>query len=83
MRELVQARLNPLDSGLVLDDNDAKLAVVASCRDLGPLSGVGHYGHPALIRAARLEDLAFTEGRGPNPATKDNASGFMEEDPLQ
>ncbi len=45
----------------------------------------GNYGLPGLIRAARVEDLAFAEGRGPNPATKDNATDFVgvEEDPLQ
>jgi hypothetical protein len=45
----------------------------------------GNYGLPGLIRAARVEDIAFTEGRGPNPATKDNATDFVgvEDDPLQ
>ncbi len=45
----------------------------------------GNYGLPGLMRAARVEDLAFAEGRGPNPATKDNATDFVgvEEDPLQ
>jgi hypothetical protein len=45
----------------------------------------GNYGHPSLIRAARIEDVAFAEGRGPNPATKDNATDFVgvETDPLQ
>ncbi|MBV9968375.1 MAG: hypothetical protein JO228_00200 [Xanthobacteraceae bacterium] len=45
----------------------------------------GNYGLPGLLRGARLEDLAFTEGRGPDPATKDKATafvGFPEEDPL-
>ncbi len=34
---------------------------------------------------ARMEDLAFAEGRGPDPATKDNATDFVgvEQDPLQ
>ncbi len=45
----------------------------------------GNYGLPGIMRAARVEDLAFAEGRGPNPATKDNATDFVgvEEDPLQ
>jgi hypothetical protein len=45
----------------------------------------GNYGLPGLIRAARTEDLAFAQGRGPNPATKDNATDFVgvEQDPLQ
>jgi hypothetical protein len=45
----------------------------------------GNYGLPGLIRGARAEELAFAQGRGPNPATKDNATDFVgvEEDPLQ
>jgi hypothetical protein len=45
----------------------------------------GNYAFPAMILAARLEDLAFVQGRGPNPATKDNATDFVgvEQDPLQ
>jgi hypothetical protein len=45
----------------------------------------GNYGLPGLLRGARLEDLAFSEGRGPDPATGDRATafvGFPEEDPL-
>jgi hypothetical protein len=45
----------------------------------------GNYGFPGLLRGARMEDLAFAEGRGPDPATKDSATafvGFPEEDPL-
>jgi hypothetical protein len=35
--------------------------------------------------AARVEALAFAEGRGPDPAIKDNATDFVgvEQDPLQ
>src|SRR5579871_6835851 len=45
----------------------------------------GNYGLPGLMRGARVEELAFAEGRGPHPATKDNATDFVgvEEDPLQ
>jgi hypothetical protein len=43
----------------------------------------GNVGFPTIIKAARLEDRAFAEGNGPDPATRDNASGFSEEDPLQ
>jgi hypothetical protein len=45
----------------------------------------GNYGFPALMLGARLEELAFSEGRGPDPATKDNATDFVgvEENPLQ
>src|SRR5262245_38598874 len=45
----------------------------------------GNYGHPGLMLASRVEELAFAEGRGPHPATKDNATDFVgvEEDPFQ
>jgi hypothetical protein len=45
----------------------------------------GNYAFPAMMKAARVEELAFAEGRGPNPATKDNATDFVgvEQDPLQ
>jgi hypothetical protein len=45
----------------------------------------GNYAFPSMILAARIEDLAFAEGRGPNPAAKDNATDFVgvEQDPLQ
>ena len=45
----------------------------------------GNYGLPGLMRAARVEDLAFAQGKGSDPATKDNATDFVgvEEDPFQ
>jgi hypothetical protein len=45
----------------------------------------GNYGLPGLLRGARAEELAYAEGRGPHPATKDSATDFVgvEEDPLQ
>jgi hypothetical protein len=45
----------------------------------------GNYAFPAMMLAARLEDLAFAQGLGPNPATKDNATDFVgvEPDPFQ
>jgi hypothetical protein len=45
----------------------------------------GNYAFPAMMLAARIEDLAFAQGRGPNPATKDNATDFVgvEQDPFQ
>ena len=45
----------------------------------------GNYGLPGLMRGARTAELAFAEGRGPDPATTDNATDFVgvEEDPLQ
>jgi hypothetical protein len=43
----------------------------------------GNIGFPSLMKAARQEDREFAEGRGPDPLTKDNASGGAEFDPLQ
>jgi hypothetical protein len=42
----------------------------------------GNEGFPAMMHAARLEDREFAEGRGPDPLTKDNASGGGDVDPL-
>jgi hypothetical protein len=44
----------------------------------------GNYALPGLLRGARMEELAFVEGRGPDPATKDSATAIdgFEEDPL-
>jgi hypothetical protein len=43
----------------------------------------GNFGFPAMMKAARLEDREFAEGRGPDPLTHDNASGGADADPLQ
>ena len=45
----------------------------------------GNYGLPGLMRGARAEEIAYKEGRGPHPATKDNATDFVgvEDDPLR
>jgi hypothetical protein len=45
----------------------------------------GNYALPSLLLGARMEDLAFAEERGPDPATRDNATDFVgvEENPLQ
>lgn len=43
----------------------------------------GNLGFPAVMKAARQEDREFAEGRGPDPLTKDNASGGADSDPLQ
>jgi hypothetical protein len=45
----------------------------------------GNYGLPGLMRGARAEEFTFAEGRGPHPATKDNATDFVgvEDDPLR
>jgi hypothetical protein len=47
----------------------------------------GNQGLPGLLHGRRVEDLAFAEGRGPDPATTDNTANFAQtevlEDPLQ
>ena len=50
-----------------------------------PRCNEGNYALPGLIRGARLEEIAFAEGRGPDPATKDSATAISgaEDDPLQ
>jgi hypothetical protein len=50
-----------------------------------PRCNEGNYALPGLLRGARLADLAFAEGRGPDPATTDNATAISgaENDPLQ
>jgi hypothetical protein len=45
----------------------------------------GNMGTPALFRGTRAEEIAYSEGRGPDPATKDTATCFTGdggEDPL-
>src|SRR5499427_9024642 len=50
-----------------------------------PRCNEGNYALPGLLRGARMEELAFAEGRGPDPATRDNATAISgaEDDPLQ
>jgi hypothetical protein len=50
-----------------------------------PRCNEGNYAHPGILRGARLQEAAFAQGRGPNPATRDNATGISgaEDDPLQ
>ena len=43
----------------------------------------GNIGFPTVMKNARMEDRDFAEGRGPDPLTHDNASGFGGDDPLQ
>jgi hypothetical protein len=47
----------------------------------------GNLGLPGLLHGRRVEDLAFAEGRGPDPATKDNTGALIDaevpQDPLQ
>ncbi len=45
----------------------------------------GNYGFPGLLRGTRAEELAFAEGRGPDPATIDHnptEAGAAAPDPL-
>ena len=35
----------------------------------------GNYGLPAQLVGTRFDEQAFAEGRGPDPATKDTATG--------
>jgi hypothetical protein len=44
----------------------------------------GNYALPGLLRGARMAEFAFAEGRGPDPATRDNATAITgsEGDPL-
>jgi hypothetical protein len=37
----------------------------------------GNYGFPALLRSARLAEQMYAEGKGPHPATNDNATDFV------
>ena len=50
-----------------------------------PRCNEGNYALPGLLRGARMEEFAFAEGRGPDPATKDSATSISgaEDDPLQ
>jgi hypothetical protein len=47
----------------------------------------GNQGLPGLLHGRRVEDAAFAQGRGPDPATTDNTADFAQtqvlEDPLQ
>jgi hypothetical protein len=45
----------------------------------------GNYGLPALLQGTRVEEVAFAEGRGPDPASRDTATcyaGDSGDDPL-
>jgi hypothetical protein len=36
----------------------------------------GNYGTPSLLLGARVEEVVFAEGRGPDPASRDSATCF-------
>jgi hypothetical protein len=40
----------------------------------------GNYAFPSMMLAARRDDRAFAEGRGPDPATKDNVTTLVDID---
>jgi len=40
----------------------------------------GNYAFPSMMRAARQADLAFADGKGPDPATRDNVSTLVDID---
>ena len=44
----------------------------------------GNFGLPGLLHGRRVQELAFAEGRGPDPRTRDSIKGVeFEQDPLQ
>jgi hypothetical protein len=47
----------------------------------------GNFGLPGLLHGRRVEDLAFAEGRGPDPATRNSIGGtggfILDQDPLR
>jgi hypothetical protein len=47
----------------------------------------GNYALPGWLRGRRMEELAFAEGRGPDPATRDSVRGLegtaVDQDPLR
>jgi hypothetical protein len=43
----------------------------------------GNFGLPGLLHGRRMEELAFAEGRGPDPATRDAIKVLDADDPLQ
>jgi hypothetical protein len=44
----------------------------------------GNFGLPGLLHGRRVQELAFAEGRGADPRTKDSIKGIeFEQDPLQ
>ncbi len=45
----------------------------------------GNLGLPGLLHGRRVEELAFAQGRGPDPRTIDNVKGgfVLQDDPLR
>jgi hypothetical protein len=69
--------------GLRLGGKFHGLGGIMCDNSLTPRCVEGNFGHPAVLKASRLEDREFGAGRGPDPLTKDNASGGADQDPLQ
>ncbi len=42
----------------------------------------GNYGLPGLLLGQRVEEFAFAQGRGPDPATKDNVGSLVDTAPV-
>src|SRR6266478_1823538 len=59
-------------------DQDNRLYIEPRCIE-------GNFGLPGLLHGRRMEEFAFAEGRGPDPATRDNTHGsfVLDEDPLR
>jgi hypothetical protein len=47
----------------------------------------GNFGLPGLLHGRRVEDIAFVQGRGPDPATRNSIGGIggfiLQRDPLR
>jgi hypothetical protein len=47
----------------------------------------GNFGLPGLLHGRRMEDIAFAQGRGPDPATRNSIGGIggfiLQQDPLR
>ena len=43
----------------------------------------GNFGLPGILRGSRAEDLAFAEGKGPDPASRDHSPGGDRRDPFE
>jgi hypothetical protein len=60
------------------DDRENKVYYEPRCVE-------GNFGLPGLLHGRRMEEFAFAEGRGPDPAARDNTHGslVLEADPLR
>ena len=66
------------------DRSDEKIVIVRGALYYEPRCIEGNYGLPGLLHGRRLEEVAFAQGRGVDPRTRDsNKAGGLEPDPLQ